>query len=247
MAVQPLFGHYTCSLNLCPSELGSEWTFAMAGKKYSFDALGMASDRPHVKQCQRIVAENPVACAEMIHAYMQAFAEIFLGWPMDAERQDNPDCIFGVILAAYLKYESSTRGGKHGHGQICQPALQAQRLKAMLEDAPMFQYQLHGFMEAVMMAFFPTPAYSFWQEAPADVDKFPPLARGAHFGLTGARHVHDCKGGLRELFCAVMATYLLSHFHVIYPWFWSRCTGDAAMGLVQMGPRGGRLCRATEV
>jgi hypothetical protein len=37
MAVQPLFGHYTCSLNLCPSEMGSEWTFAMAGKEYPRD------------------------------------------------------------------------------------------------------------------------------------------------------------------------------------------------------------------
>jgi hypothetical protein len=152
----------------------------MSGKEYKFDALGMPSERPHVQACLKIVAENPVACADVIHAYMRAFADIFLGWPMDSDRQVNPDCVFGVLLAAYLKYESSTRGGKHGHGQICQPALQAQRLKEMLENTPAFQFQLHGFMEAVMMAFFPTPSYNFWQETPVNIRTFPPLAKGEH-------------------------------------------------------------------
>lgn len=157
MAPQGVFGPYTCSLNLCPSEVGSEWTFRMAGYTYEFDLHGNPTDRPHTTQCYRIIAENPVAVAEFLHCYMRAFCAVMLGWPMDSDRQENTSCLFGVIKVAYLKYESSTRGGKHAHGQILQPVLQAVRLQQLMEDGMCMEHHLYGFMESFMTAYFPVP------------------------------------------------------------------------------------------
>jgi hypothetical protein len=129
----------------------------MAGQSYKFNDQGFPVGRPHLTQCYRIIAENPVAAAEMLHAYMRAFTAVFLGWPMDCDTQKTKDCLFGPIRVAYLKYESSTRGGKHAHGQILQPALQAKQLHKLMSERTAVEYQLHGFMESIMTTFFPIP------------------------------------------------------------------------------------------
>lgn len=124
LAANTVFGAYTCQINLSPSELGAKWTFDLAGEAYQFDYDGRPTNRPHIEQCQRIIAANPVACADFLMTYLRAFTDVFCGWPMGSDRQVNPDSLFGVIHAMYLKYESSQRGGLHAHGQMCQPFLQ---------------------------------------------------------------------------------------------------------------------------
>lgn len=69
----------------------------------------------------------------------------------------DPDCLFGVIYAMYLKYESSQRGGLHAHGQTCQPFLQAEQLRRMMADGTVFQEHLFAFFESLMCAYFPVP------------------------------------------------------------------------------------------
>lgn len=162
-----VFGPYTCSINLCPSETGSEWTFSLAGCDYTIDDHGKPEDRPHTTQCYRIVAENPVAAAEFLHVYMRAICDIIFGWPMESDRQVNPNCLFGKICVAYLKYESSTRGGKHAHGQVLQPPLQAARLQALMDERKPVEHLLHSFMNGIMTAFFPIP------EKPLDCPDMP--------------------------------------------------------------------------
>ena len=157
LAPQGIFGPYTCSLNLCPSEIGSKWTFCMAGYEVDYDDAGHLTGRPHTSQCYRIVAANPVAAAEFLHCYMRAFCAVFLGWPMECEQQKHPECLFGRICVAYLKYESSTRGGKHAHGQVLQPAMQAARLKDLMSNGTTMEYQLYSFMDGIMAAYFPIP------------------------------------------------------------------------------------------
>ena len=157
LAPHGIFGPYTCSLNLCPSETGAEWTFYLADVGLRVDDTGRLENRPHTSQCYRIIAANPVAAAEFLHCYMRAFCTTFLGWPMECERQQQPNCLFGRICVAYLKNESSTRGGKHAHGQILQPALQAARLKELITNGSTMEYQLHSFMDGVMTAYFPIP------------------------------------------------------------------------------------------
>ena len=174
LAPQGIFGPYTCSINLSPSEAGFEWTFHLAGHDYQInDLTGDPEERPNTAQCYRIIAENPVACAEFLHSYMRAFCAVMLGWPMESDHQVDHNCLFGRICVAYLKYESSTRGGKHAHGQILQPSLQAKRLQQLMADNStdrVVERQLHGFMESVMTAFFPVPTRPL-QDPPADLSE----------------------------------------------------------------------------
>jgi hypothetical protein len=73
----------------------------------------------------------------------------------------NPKCIFGEIQVAYFKYESSGRGGKHGHGQILQRALQADNLKRLFsENRTNMQSMLYDFMESFASSVFPWPSSS---------------------------------------------------------------------------------------
>jgi hypothetical protein len=80
------------------------------------------------------------------------------GWPLDSHVQIDPDCMFGIFLALANKFEEYERGGKHGHGQGIQPALQAHRLQRMMAEGTILAEHLFGFMESVMMAYWPTPS-----------------------------------------------------------------------------------------
>ena len=142
--------------NLCPGEQFSEWTFKLSGKEYKFDTYGKPEGRPTTLDCLRIVAQNPDSCAHFIHAYIAAFCDIFLGWPMGSAKQVNPDCMFGVLLMAYLKYEASGRGGKHAHGQTIQAYLQFLNLENMMKNGGMAK-ALYAFMESVACSYFPSP------------------------------------------------------------------------------------------
>lgn len=156
LAMHTVFGHYTVAFNLCPSELGAVWTFNLAGRPYTFDALGNPNGRPEIDQCRRIIAANPVACAQFFQAYITGFLDIFCGWQHDSDRQTNESCMFGKLHALYVKYECSGRGGLHCHGQALQPFLQTSRLQALFaSDAADVQSALFSLFEAVACAHFP--------------------------------------------------------------------------------------------
>lgn len=74
-------------INLNPSEIGSEWTFILSGYRYSFALTGKPNNRPPFLKCRKIIAENPQACAKFLHNFFAAFADVFLGWPMNAKKQ----------------------------------------------------------------------------------------------------------------------------------------------------------------
>lgn len=157
LAVNTVFGSYTTMINLNPSELNMHWTFVLAGHPYKFDAFGKPNGRLPQLDCLRVVAADPVACAQAIRAMMAAFVDVFLGWPMGSKRQVNAACLFGLILALYLKYEDSGRGSLHGHGQALQPVLQATRLREIFEQSEEMQQRLFEFMESFATAYLPWP------------------------------------------------------------------------------------------
>ena len=152
-----VFGAYTLMLNLCPYELNSPWTFTLAGRAYRFDAMGRPEGRPPHIECMNIIAANPLSCAEFLHAYFAAFCDVILGWPMHSKRQLRSNCLFGVISVAYMKYESSGRGGKHAHGQICQPLFQQTRLAELFAQGNAVQKQLFDLMDHLTSGLMPTP------------------------------------------------------------------------------------------
>ena len=179
LAISSIFGPFTCMINLNPSELNLHWTFTLAGVPYTFDAAGRPQGRPGQLDALRIVAANPVACAQSIQAYLSAFCDVFLGWPMESKRQSNPDCLFGVIKAAYLKFESSGRGGLHAHGQILQPPLQAQKLQQLMKDGHVMQKRVFEFMESFCTSYLPWPGQKVQGEQQSrDSSSSPNYSRG---------------------------------------------------------------------
>jgi Helitron helicase-like domain at N-terminus len=152
-----VFGQYTCMLNLCPFESASPHTFTLMGKPYTFDRAGLPIGRPNYIDCLSAVASNPVACAQFLHAYMCAFQHRMLGWPAGASKQVDVNCIFGVVTFAYMKYESSGRGGKHAHGQIVQPVLQTKRLEKLFSEGSAVEKCLYDFMEGFCCSVMPSP------------------------------------------------------------------------------------------
>ena len=160
-----VFGSYTTMMNLCPSEVSSEWTFRLAGKDFKFDIFGNPDNKRSVLENLRTIAANPKACAHFAHAYMQTFTKVLMGWPMDSPCQIDENCLFGKILMTYLKYEVSGRLAIHGHGQMTQPVIQAKHLLNMMEDGT-FATQLFRFMEGFSMQYMPSPG--LWNEPPAN-------------------------------------------------------------------------------
>ena len=89
-------------------------------------------------------------------AYMQAFTEVICGWSWDSDRQTDKTCLMGEIHVLYLKYENSTRGGLHAHGQACQPLLHTTNLRKLLKDGT-YQEQVYSFFESFMCCVYPVP------------------------------------------------------------------------------------------
>ncbi len=87
LAPTTVFGHYTCMITLNPSERASEWTFRMSGVEFVFDAMGNPINKPSLYESLKLVARNFQASAKFIHAFFSAFCEVFLGWPMNSDKQ----------------------------------------------------------------------------------------------------------------------------------------------------------------
>ena len=99
---------------------------------------------------------------------MQAFTETICGWCWESERQKDENCLMGKILVLYLKYENGSRGGLHAHGQACQPAIQTENMRRMLQDG-VFQHQVYSFFESFMCCSFPVPNLSTVRSSTDDV------------------------------------------------------------------------------
>jgi hypothetical protein len=142
-------------INLCPHDGNMHWVFNMAGKDYTFDAAGYPQGRPNAAECSRTVAANFFSCAHGMQAFFAAFCHVYLGWPMGATAQLNPDCLFGVVLAFIQRYETNMRGGLHEHGQAVQPTLQSGNVLRMLNHSAFMQDRLFEFMESISCSYMP--------------------------------------------------------------------------------------------
>ena len=129
-----VFGSFTAMMNLCMSETAAQWVLAMAGHEYTFDLCGRPIGRPPKNESRRIVSANFFACASFFDAYFRAFNHVFMGWDLGAEKQHNPNCLIGLLLAFGWVYEESRRMGCHAHGLCTQAALSVRNLQLMLAD-----------------------------------------------------------------------------------------------------------------
>eukprot|EP00952_Eustigmatos_sp_NYUAD-ZCMA_P009156 37875-Eustigmatos_ZCMA.PRE.1 len=70
-------GCWTLALTLNPSDLNSCMVYELAGHGYSFNVETALPDhtRPEGAARWRIIARNPVACAQFFHVFMRAFIE----------------------------------------------------------------------------------------------------------------------------------------------------------------------------
>ena len=137
-------GQWTMSFTFNPSELNAPIMFELAGHKFAFDdntPHGQPVGRPNMSDRWRIVAQHCVANATYMRLFLNAVQTELFGWPPDAKRQANPNCLFGRVTAFFWKLESSGRGGIHVHGNISQPDLQPDRLKGYL-SSPEFQQKI---------------------------------------------------------------------------------------------------------
>lgn len=69
--------------------------------------------------------------------------------------QKNENCVFGKVLVAYFKFESSGRGGIHAHGQCIQPTLQAKNLERLFAEGETMQQLLYNFIETFSCTYLP--------------------------------------------------------------------------------------------
>jgi len=159
-------GSATCMINLCPSELAAAWVFVSGEpkpkdddgivKEYKFSRAGIVVNRAAKDDCRRFVASNFWACADFFWAYMRAFNDLMLGWPLDENVgcQVTDECLFGKVLAWMWSFEESTRGGIHAHGLITLPCLQADNLMK-LSVKKGFQDAILRFAESIACSMMP--------------------------------------------------------------------------------------------
>jgi len=160
MASPIVNGPATCMINVCPSELSAAWVFVIGDDPTDIKfnhATGACIGRP--ANARDYVAANFWGCADFFWAYMRAFNKFMLGWSLDetVHKQEDPNCLFGIILAWMWSFEESTRGGIHGHGLITMPLLQAQRLRDLCngERGWEMQRRLIEFAETIACAMMP--------------------------------------------------------------------------------------------
>jgi len=100
LAMWHMGGVWTTSITLNPSDLNAGVLFEVCGHGYSYIAqTGAPVLSPVIADKFKIIASNPVACAEYFRAVVVGFIEVFLGWKEGAKSQTNPDCIFGRVTA----------------------------------------------------------------------------------------------------------------------------------------------------
>jgi hypothetical protein len=82
---------------LNPSPLSSAAFFESTGNGYRIDPVSgkPGDDRPGLQQLWRLVAKSPRLAACFFHSYVEAFQEVYLGWPPGADRQQDANCPFG--------------------------------------------------------------------------------------------------------------------------------------------------------
>eukprot|EP00878_Enallax_costatus_P013761 GHUV01014392.1.p1 GENE.GHUV01014392.1~~GHUV01014392.1.p1 ORF type:complete len:934 (+),score=171.54 GHUV01014392.1:683-3484(+) len=101
--------HATGPLTVFPtfncSELYSPACLELLGCKVTYDqqSFGMPHDMPSVFERWRLVAANPVACAQYFDVFMHAVWEVLFGWPIGSPRQVNPNCLFGEVQSGCHK------------------------------------------------------------------------------------------------------------------------------------------------
>jgi hypothetical protein len=165
MALWHMFGPFTCSINLNPSELHSGLSMTLAGHEYTYTASGApatgAGGRPNNNSVARLLAANPTACAQFFHAFITAFIGSFLGFGPGEGKQRPGRWLFGRVLAYGFKPETGGRGGLHAHGPIIQPQLQAAQLQQYLSTPAGEQYVLKMLGGMICQA-LPTPDPERW-------------------------------------------------------------------------------------
>lgn len=141
------FGAFTAFITNNPSPLTSDLFSAMVESPYSFDDDGKPNGRPTQLQRWHDVAKHPVMAARLFHIIVEAFQEVYLGWPPGEVKQQDPNCLFGQVLAFFYKYEVTGRGDLHAHQNITQPDLQPGK---MLEHVQTRSEDLQRVLETLM-------------------------------------------------------------------------------------------------
>lgn len=100
------YGMYTAFVTLNPCPLNARIVYKMAGREYDIQQDGCpAANRPALQERWNIITSNPTLCAMYFQLYMQEFTRVYLGWPLGAKSQQNPECLFGSVDAFFWKTE----------------------------------------------------------------------------------------------------------------------------------------------
>lgn len=150
-AYQVVFGSFSAMVNLNPSELHAHLFYELTGKQYSDDML------MHDKWAT--VTTHPGESAHFFELFMRAAVTVLFGWDLQLHKQVNRNCLFGVIDAWAIRFETNSRGVLHLHGGVIMPVLQARRLQHMLQSDTSTQKALFDFTESIMCQYLPHPYY----------------------------------------------------------------------------------------
>ncbi|PNW69647.1 hypothetical protein CHLRE_29g757797v5, partial [Chlamydomonas reinhardtii] len=165
------YGPPSASVTLNPASVHSDATFTLMGRPYTFDVrTGAPQHRPMAAERWDLVAGHPLACAESFEAFMDAFCDVFLGWPAGSDVQQRSNCLFGRVDAFFFKFEMNQRGELHVHGCIWQPGLQPARLRKALAD-PRSCPDVLDFLESVQTQWFASPLLFSGGERPVHAQK----------------------------------------------------------------------------
>jgi len=160
IALWHAFGPFTAFNTFNPSEMYSRAVMEMSGVRYRCNVPPFGAPEPaapSVVERWRLVAANPVPCAEFFNTFMRTVHSVLYGWDVATGTQANPACVFGRIRAFYMRPECSGRAALHGHEQIVQADMQPARLRELQAS------KLHELIEwiALMAArHLPSPWYA---------------------------------------------------------------------------------------
>ena len=152
-----VFGAFTFALNINPSEISSPIVFSLAGNPVASpkDPLD-ASNYPDYATRIRIIAKNPIACAQFYEIMIRAFGHAFLGFPEGSQTQIAGAGCFGPVSFWFIKRETGDmRGGLHGHGQIASASVNQQTIIKMLGSVE-FRKQVLDFLGSISCSVLPT-------------------------------------------------------------------------------------------
>ena len=164
------FGPCTMSVTFNPAPQHCQLVFELMGRSYTFDLDGAPNraatnpdGSPNLHRQlprpdrMRLIASHPGACADFFQTFVRGFADIFLGWPVGAAEQQDPDCMLGHVSCWFAKAENTQAGDLHAHWCVWQPALDIERVRTQLEH-PDSKARLFDFLESVQRQWLPDPA-----------------------------------------------------------------------------------------